>query len=206
MAGEENLANQLAPWKTTNAFIDACSGKAMLKLGGEGDPTGRGLGFSFIKTSMKGGFLNVLHEQGAHATSADAMERERKANGGHSYNVKKQEAAYMDVISDIWNKQKETLQDPTTYDDADVQPQEDEDDRLFAQSQPTGTPRFDEGMSQLSRPSGMSARGGRKKIKISRCVVDASGKEVWKEEIVEDPGVISQYIKRRRETEESGIE
>ncbi|EOO03232.1 putative transcription initiation factor tfiid subunit 1 protein [Phaeoacremonium minimum UCRPA7] len=202
----DNLANQLAPWKTTKAFIDATSGKAMLKLRGEGDPTGKGLGFSFIKTSMKGGFLNVLHELGSHATSADAMERERKANNGHSYNVKKQEAAYQEVINDIWGKQKETLEDATTYDDADVQPQEDEDERLYPQTQPAATPRFDESMSVFSRPSATSTRHGKRKLRIQRKQYRADGTEEWIDEIVEDPGVIAQYIKSRRQLDEETLD
>lgn len=201
----ENLANQLAPWRTTKAFIDATTGKAMLKLRGEGDPTGHGLGFSFIKTSMKGGFLNVIHEQGPQATSADALERERKANNGHAYSVKKQNEEYHNVINEIWNKQKESLQNGETYDDADVQPQEDEDERLYAQSNVAATPRFDEGVSQISR-SAVSARAGKRKLRIVRRVKDENGTEVDVEEILEDPGIISQYIKSSRERAEADLE
>lgn len=207
----DNLAVHLAPWKTTKAFLDATTGKAMLKLRGEGDPTGRGLGFSFIKTSMKGGFLNVYHEQGPQSTSADALEREKKANGGHSYNVKKQNDAYAEVISDIWNKQKDTLSDARKHDDADVAPQDDEDERLYANatnSQPHGivaTPRFDEGVSQISR-SAISARAARKKLKIVRLIRDPDGIEREVEEIIEDPGVIKQYTAARQAKQEEEIE
>lgn len=207
----ENLSLQLAPWKTTKAFLDATTGKAMLKLRGEGDPTGRGLGFSFIKTSMKGGFLNVYHEQGPQSTSADALEREKKANGGHSYNVKKQNDAYAEVIADIWGKQKETLSDARIHDDADVAPQEDEDERLYANaanSQPHGiaaTPRFDEGASQISR-SAVSARTAKKKLKIFRMIRSPDGTENEIEEIIEDPGVIKQYMQARQAKQEEEIE
>lgn len=207
----ENLSLQLAPWKTTKAFLDATTGKAMLKLRGEGDPTGRGLGFSFIKTSMKGGFLNVYHEQGPQSTSADALEREKKANGGHSYNVKKQNDAYAEVIADIWGKQKETLSDARIHDDADVAPQEDEDERLYANaanSQPHGiaaTPRFDEGVSQISR-SAVSARAAKKKLKIFRMIRSPDGTENEVEEIIDDPGVIKQYMQARQAKQEEEIE
>lgn len=205
-AGEgESLAVHLTPWNTSKAFIDATTGKAMLKLRGEGDPTGRGLGFSFIRTSMKGGFLNVYHEQGPQSTSADALERERKANGGHSYNVKKQNDAYAEVIADIWGKQKETLSEAAVHDDADVQPQEDEDDRLYAQPQVAATPRFDEGVSQVSR-SAISARNAKRKLRIVRTVKAPDGTEKEQEEIIEDPGVIAQYTRARRELEEADID
>lgn len=205
-AGEgESLAVHLTPWNTSKAFIDATTGKAMLKLRGEGDPTGRGLGFSFIRTSMKGGFLNVYHEQGPQSTSADALERERKANGGHSYNVKKQNDAYAEVIADIWGKQKETLSEAAVHDDADVQPQDDEDDRFNAQPQVAATPRFDEGVSQVSR-SAISARNAKRKLRIVRTVKLPDGTEKEQEEVIEDAGVIAQYTRARRELEEADID
>ncbi|KAF3764342.1 hypothetical protein M406DRAFT_91625 [Cryphonectria parasitica EP155] len=213
----ENIAVQLSPWKTTKAFLDATSGKAMLKLRGEGDPTGRGLGFSFIKTSMKGGFLNVYHEQGPQSTSADALEREKKANGGHSYNVKKQNDAYAEVIADIWNKQQRTLSDTQIHDDADVAPQEDEDERLYAnaangsfQAHVNGvgaTPRFDEGVSQISRSATSAARAAmRRRLKIVRTIREPDGTEKDVEEIIEDPGIIKEYTARRNAIQEAEVD
>lgn len=52
-----DIEQQLAPWITTKNFISASSSKAMLKLFGEGDPTGRGEAFSFLRVSMKDIFL-----------------------------------------------------------------------------------------------------------------------------------------------------
>ncbi|PSR83415.1 hypothetical protein BD289DRAFT_461343 [Coniella lustricola] len=215
-AAGENIAVQLSPWKTTKAFLDATSGKAMLKLRGEGDPTGRGLGFSFIKTSMKGGFLNVYHEQGPQSTSADALEREKKANGGHSYNVKKQNDAYAEVIADIWNKQKATLSDQQIHDDNDVAPQDDEDERLYAntinasfQSYSNGvaaTPRFDEGVSQISRSATSAARAARRKLRIVRTHRNPDGTERDVEEIIDDPGIIKEYTARRNAIQEAEVD
>src|SRR5690348_7739039 len=54
-----SVEEQLAPWITTRNFIHATQGKAMLKLHGEGDPTGRGEAFSFIRVSMKEIFLRA---------------------------------------------------------------------------------------------------------------------------------------------------
>lgn len=53
------VEQQLAPWFSTRNFINATQGKAMLKLYGAGDPTGRGEGFSFIRVSMKDIFLRA---------------------------------------------------------------------------------------------------------------------------------------------------
>lgn len=52
-----DVEQQLAPWSTTKNFLHANSNKAMLQLHGEGDPSGRGEAFSFIRVSMKEIFL-----------------------------------------------------------------------------------------------------------------------------------------------------
>lgn len=58
---ESNLSieQQLAPWITSKNFLQAAQNKAMLKLHGEGDPTGRGEAFSFIRVSMKEIFVRA---------------------------------------------------------------------------------------------------------------------------------------------------
>lgn len=209
---DDNIALQLSPWKMTKAFLDATTDKAMLKLRGEGDPTGCGLGFSFITTSMKGGFLNVYHEQGPQSTSADALEREKKANGGHSYNVKKQNDAYAQVISEIWNKQKQSLSSTQIHEDADVAPQGDEDDRFDGpgNSLPTpgaaATPRQDESFSQISRSATSAVRNARKSLRIIRTITGEDGVAKEVEEIIEDPGVIREYVTRRNAIQEAEIE
>ncbi|OTA68594.1 hypothetical protein K449DRAFT_323347 [Hypoxylon sp. EC38] len=196
---EEPLVAKMAPWELTKNFIDASAGKAMVALHGEGDPTGHGLGFSFIKTSMKGGYINAV--QGPLATSADAIERERKANGGHSYNVKKQQDMYNAAIRQIWERQKATLSDPTTHDDADVLDTSNEDDR-FNSRQVDATPApLDDGRSQFSRLSGAS-RSGRKKLKITRKKRNEAGEVTTETVILDDPVVIRNYLRQRREIEE----
>ena len=59
--GETKLSieQQLAPWITTKNFLFATQAKAMLRLHGEGDPTGRGEAFSFIRISMKDIFVKA---------------------------------------------------------------------------------------------------------------------------------------------------
>ncbi|KAF4592160.1 putative transcription initiation factor TFIID [Ophiocordyceps camponoti-floridani] len=192
---EETLADKMAPWKTTKAFIDACAQKAMLQLHGEGDPTGHGLGFSFIRTSMKGGYIEAV--QGPLATSADAMEREKRANGGHAYNVKRQQAMYEEGIREIWEKQRTTLSDRQEHDDRDVAMTEDEDDR-FNVTTPAAA--FDEGVSQISGLTS-SSRHPKRAIRITREVQTVDGSTQTRTEVVHDPVVISQYMKRRTEAD-----
>ena len=57
--GNLSIEQQLAPWITTKNFLFATQAKAMLKLHGEGDPTGRGEAFSFIRVSMKDIFVKA---------------------------------------------------------------------------------------------------------------------------------------------------
>jgi transcription initiation factor TFIID subunit 1 len=196
------LANKMAPWRLTKAFIDASHGKAMIAVHGPGDPTGKGLGVSYLRTSMKGGFLEQLH--GPLATSADAIERQRKANGGHMYNVKNQDTLYTESLRDIWTRQKQSLEDTQEHDDDDIVAQEDEDDRFNVQSQATQPATVPDGFSQVSQ-SQASASNWRK-LKIIREVRGENGEIQTVTEIVHDPVVIAQYHKRRRQMEFENIE
>jgi transcription initiation factor TFIID subunit 1, fungi type len=54
-----SVKQQLAPWITTKNFLFATQAKAMLRLHGDGDPTGRGEAFSFIRISMKDIFVKA---------------------------------------------------------------------------------------------------------------------------------------------------
>ncbi|KAH6853919.1 TAF1-like protein [Chaetomium sp. MPI-CAGE-AT-0009] len=196
------LANKMAPWRLTKAFIDASHGKAMIAVHGPGDPTGKGLGVSYLRTSMKGGFLEQLH--GPLATSADAIERQRKANGGHMYNVKNQDSLYTESLRDIWTRQKQSLEDTQEHDDDDVLAQEDEDERFNVQNQAAQATAVADGVSQVSQ-SQASALNWRK-LKIIREVKDDQGEIQTVTEIVHDPVVIAQYSKRRRQMEFENID
>lgn len=193
----ENLEQQLAPWKTTKNFLDASAGKAMLKLHGDGDPSGAGLAFNFIKTSMKGGYLETL--QGPQATSADAIARERKANGGHKYNVDKQSEAYNAAIHDIWERQKKSLSETAVHEyDIEGHPEDSamEDSFGIAPTPTAATPAlFDDTASQMSRFSKASNQG--RTMRITRHVKNKHGQISQEVEIVKDHRVWREYLKRR---------
>jgi transcription initiation factor TFIID subunit 1 len=192
----ENADVKLAPWNTTKNFLNACSGKAMLELHGDGDPTGQGLGFSFIKVSMKGGFRDVGE------SAADRLDNKKmKELGGHSYNVQRQQVMYENAIKRIWNKQKESLS-------ATNPPSEVEDDVDSAvprnahqrQRSEVGTPLLrgdDETMSQMSRNSNADNRG--KKLKITRVIRNKFDEPEEVTEFVTDPAVIQLYLKHKRQ-------
>jgi hypothetical protein len=193
----ENMDVKLAPWNTTKNFLNACAGKAMLELHGEGDPTGQGLGFSFIKVSMKGGFRDV-GESIADRVDAKKM----KELGGHSYNVQRQQMMYENAIKRIWNKQKESLS-------AANPPSEIEDDvdstaagrNAARQRSEVGTPALmradDDTMSQYSRNSGADSRG--KKLRITRTIRNKHDEYEEVVETITDPEVIKLYLKRKKQ-------
>ncbi|KXS96203.1 hypothetical protein AC578_2829 [Pseudocercospora eumusae] len=194
-----NIELQLAPWRATKNFLNACQGKAMLTLHGDGDPTGHGLGFSFVKTSMKGGF------QAQGESASDKMDaKKRKDNGGHSYNVAKQQKQYDESIRRIWEQQKKSLSNDREHSDDDM---DDEPDRSAEYQSYAHTPRSsmstpaafarhdDDSVSQFS---GQSAGRPVKKLVITRKGgVNARGEPL--EDFVEEvtnPAVIREYKKR----------
>ncbi|KAF9364515.1 hypothetical protein BGX34_001286 [Mortierella sp. NVP85] len=108
-ANEDNEANmdieeQLAPWITTRNFINATQGKAMLKLWGAGDPTGRGEGFSFVRISMKDIFLRQGESLEERLAQIELLPKST-----HRYNVAEQQQVYREEITRIWNAQRIAL-------------------------------------------------------------------------------------------------
>ncbi|KAK4988069.1 hypothetical protein LTR50_004185 [Elasticomyces elasticus] len=200
LAEGANIELQLAPWYTTKNFLNACQGKAMLKLHGEGDPTGRGEGFSFVKTSMKGGFRAVGESV---QDKMDAL----KQNGGHSYNVARQQRNYEDSIKRVWEKQKQSLSSNTEYSDYEGDEDEVEEPEVAAARRVTprssfGTPvafgrRDDETGSQFSRSSMPGSKNTT--LVITRKENNEYGEMETRHIIIKDPRVISLYKRRKAE-------
>jgi len=194
----QTLDQQLAPWQTSKNFLNACQGKAMLMLHGEGDPSGRGEAFSFIRTSMKGGFKEIGE------SIEDRLDAKRlKELGGHSYNVARQQKAYTDSIRRIWEAQTLSLSSGVQH-ETDV----DMDDAIDGAATPAfnggrtsnvsfGRPRRDDETASVFSRTSVSSQSG-KVLKITRRVRDKYGKEETQQEIIRDPKVIREYTKRRK--------
>ena len=202
---DQGIEELLAPWCTSRNFLHATQGKAMLQLHGEGDPTGRGEAFSFIKTSMKGGF-KALGESVEDKLDAKKL----KDLGGHSYNVAKQQKAYEDSIRRIWEAQKRSLSSTVEYDDVDPEDDLNGADESFGygetpRSKPQAPAAFrrrdDESSSQFSKVSTDSQTD--KILRITREVKGKYGEIEKVEEIIRDPRVIRQYIKARHAKEDA---
>ncbi|KAI9756377.1 MAG: Autophagy protein 22 [Chaenotheca gracillima] len=201
----QSMEQQLAPWQTTKNFLHAVQGKAMLQLHGEGDPSGRGEAFSFIRTSMKGGFKAV-----GESVEEKLDAKKLKELGGHSYNVAKQQRAYNDSIRRIWEAQRTSLSSTVDHSELDGEDDVGEGpEDLFEEGR---TPRSeavtpaafgaradDDIASQFSKFSSSSQRG--RVLRISRNVKNSRGQVEAVQEIIRDPRVIRQYIKRRHALE-----
>ena len=102
-----SIEQQLAPWITTKNFVNATQSKAMLKLYGEGDPSGRGEAFSFIRVSMKDIFLRAGEDP-----EKVKAEIENRPKHAHRYNVAEQQKVYREEIARIWKAQFKALSNP----------------------------------------------------------------------------------------------
>lgn len=197
----DSIEKQLAPWNITRNFIHATQGKAMLQLHGEGDPSGSGHAFSFLRTSMKGGFK---------AAGESVNEKLDKSKfGGHSYNVAMQQKAYDDEISRIWYSQAKTLSNTNIedlgWDEAESRREEGHDSTHF-ETVSTPLPNLaddDDGTSMFSHNS--SRENQNKILKITRFVRDENGTVQRKVETLTEPNLIRAYVKRRQEIEDSLI-
>jgi hypothetical protein len=190
----QQLELLLAPWNTTKNFLNACTGKAMLEIHGQGDPTARNEGFSFIKVSMKGGFRDVGE------STADKMDaKKQKENGGHSYNVHRQQESYENAIHRTWAQQKASLSLKTLP--SDDEPDVDAPRPTAARGRseaatPSALCREDETMSQFSRNSEKDQKG--KKLRIIRTIRNKFDEHEEQVVTITDPEVIKMYIRRKR--------
>lgn len=191
---EENVEKMLAPWRTTKNFIQACQGKAMLKVHGEGDPTGRGEAFSMLKTNMKGGYT----PRGESA--AEKMQtKEKQQQSGHKYNVATQQLKYDRDIAETWNRQKASLSNDIEGSDTEM-----EDDEPESAIGRAGTPRtsfgtpatFDDSASQFSKHS---VDRNEEVMVIKRKHRDAYGNWVETPVRIDNPKVIKLYRKKAKE-------
>lgn len=204
----QSIEQQLAPWYTSRNFLNAAQGKAMLQLHGEGDPSGRGEAFSFIKTSMKGGF-KAMGESVEDKLDAKKL----KELGGHSYNVARQQKSYEDSIRRIWEAQKKSLsskmeQSDTELEDEHFEAAEDSFGDTKTPQSEVHTPSIirrsdDETASQFSNTS-INSQAGRI-LRITRQVRDKYGALNREEDIIRDPRVIHHYLKVRRAKEAERI-
>ncbi|KAG9314188.1 TAF1 transcription initiation factor TFIID subunit TAF1 [Chiua virens] len=213
--GETKLSieQQLAPWITTKNFLFATQAKAMLRLHGDGDPSGRGEAFSFIRISMKDIFVKAGEDY-----EQKLAEAENRPKSAHRYNVAEQQQIYKSEIERIWKAQFDSLSrkdEPqlTPEDEAPLPPPPDTKKLVQRQSSMRMETPFSPAMSPgPARPASPAySRGSslerdretsmgpdsRKVLRIKRLVDDE-----WQTEIIRDPAVIRAYMRARQLIEE----
>ncbi|TPX39230.1 hypothetical protein SeMB42_g04418 [Synchytrium endobioticum] len=218
-----DLQIRVAPWNLTKTFRLAAQGKARVKLHGAGDPTGRGEGFSFVRTSAKEVFLRP-------GESLDQVQGRgvSKARPNAKYSVATENKMYNDFIKHVWETQTQSLssvQEPELDDyhmqmdynkatkSARKQWQAEEADRRRQMGGGTSSSgRYSGAASPAASwnlgnngpmsPAAGSLDDGRsvargKTLFIKRRVRDSYGQPTWKAEIVQDPQVIATYMRYR---------
>ncbi|KAJ6621101.1 TAF1 transcription initiation factor TFIID subunit TAF1 [Mycena sp. CBHHK59/15] len=205
-----SVEQQLAPWITTKNFLFATQAKAMLRLHGEGDPTGRGEAFSFIRISMKDIFVKAgeNYEQ-------KIAEAENRPKSAHRYNVAEQQVIYKSEIERIWKAQFDSL---SRKDEPQLTEEEKEEDAPKARQSsvrqetvppempPTAgpsssvpvSPAFSRGSSlERERDMSMGPDGSSRVLRIKRLILGE-----WQTEIIRDSAVIRAYVRGRQAIEE----
>lgn len=185
-----DIEQQLAPWITSKNFLMATQGKAMLRLHGEGDPTGRGEGFSFVRVSMK----DVFYKAGEDIEARMAQQAEEERRSGHKYNVARQQQIYREEIQRIWDAQRTSLANPVppelTPEEANPlptpEPEDEEEDEEDAQQHA-------EDVKPVAGLGGVGEDINQGKVLRIRRLVDGH----WTTEIVRDRKVIQSYISSR---------
>lgn len=186
---EEDMAHKLSPWNTTKNFIQATQGKAMLQIHGEGDPSRKGEAISFLRTSMKGGFLkNVENSSGGTPTPQPQLGGAPVSNGQtvtHSYNVAQQQKLYDDEISKVWYKQRANLSKPSSK----AVPHQRTDKEMRDVSY----------MKKSDKIVNNEVNEKPRYLKITRLVKNEYGIKERKVVVITDPKVVELYVKRKQE-------
>ncbi|ORZ03870.1 hypothetical protein BCR43DRAFT_451500 [Syncephalastrum racemosum] len=212
------VEQQLAPWFATRNFINATQGKAMLKLYGAGDPTGRGEGFSFIRVSMKDIFLRA-----GESAEEKLAQIEARPKSAHRYNVAEQQQIYREEIARIWKAQFDALSSKTEPELSDHEGEGEDGDDLSRDVDHADSPstiaspapysrRYDRAMSvdddEVSVTGSLSSRTSyhvnnpNKYLVIRRLIRQKNGEKTWQQDVVRDPVVIKSYLRQRQMIEE----
>ncbi|KAL0578462.1 hypothetical protein V5O48_003511 [Marasmius crinis-equi] len=182
-----SVEQQLAPWITTKNFLYATQAKAMLKLHGDGDPSGRGEAFSFIRISMKDIFVKAGEDP-----EQKMAEAENRPKSAHRYNVAEQQQIYRSEIERIWKAQYDSL---TKKEEPELTAEDEQRYELkTAQLQQQQQQAANEA---AARDGSVDPEAGKKVLRIKRLV---DGK--WETEIIRDPAVIRAYVRNRQAIEE----
>lgn len=185
---EEDMAHKLAPWNITKNFIQATQGKAMLQIHGEGDPSRKGEAISFLRTSMKGGFLKNVESSGGGTPTPQPLAGTPNGSAppvAHSYNVAQQQKLYDDEISKVWYKQRTSLSKPATRSTPPERTDKEMRDVTY--------------MKRADKQVNEEVDEKPRFLRITRLVKNEYGIKERKVVVIRDPKVVELYVKRKQE-------
>ncbi|CAO1633899.1 unnamed protein product [Parajaminaea phylloscopi] len=188
-----DIEQLLAPWTTSKNFLLATQGKAMLRLHGDGDPTGRGEAFSFVRVSMK----DVFYKADEDEETRLALQAEEEKRSGHKYNVARQQQIYREEIDRIWLAQKQALSKTTppelTHEEANPPPTPEPEDAEEDDIEDDEDARAAEEDVKPAAIGGVNSQIDQGKVLRIRRQINGR----WQTEIVRDRKVIQSYISSR---------
>lgn len=180
---DESVDEGLTPWSSSRSFIISNQTKAMLQLNGEGDPSGIGLGFSFLRATQKHGFKPL------HPPPREQVPKNTTA----SY----QQKLYENEISRIWYAQRSSL----TVDNREGHTL----DNIYKQYRAVDHKEFMKHRFEKEKQEKVKQEGlqlaRRSVLKITRLVRDENDIVQRRTEFVTDPRLIKAYIKRKKQIE-----
>lgn len=180
---DETVDEGLTPWSASRSFIISNQTKAMLQLNGEGDPTGIGLGFSFLRATQKHGFKPLI------APPKDSVPKNTTA----SY----QQKLYENEISRIWYGQRSSL----TVDNTEGHSLDD----VYKEYKPIDHMKYTKAKLDKEKEDRLKNEGpkaaSKNVLKITRLVRDENNIVQRKVEYLHDPWLIKAYIKRKKQIE-----
>lgn len=182
------LEENLLPWNTTKNFINATQMRAMVQIHGVGDPTGCGEGFSFLKTSMKGGFIksnaNLNANKHKNLNGKDKLDNGKNNKGTtHTYNVVEQQKAYDAEIIKTWYRHAKSLSITNPFEEMD-----------------------DPDMGNVTNLHGFKHRDDDKVLRVTRKKRDENGIIQRETIIIRDPRVIKGYLRGKERRKEAKID
>ncbi|RLV92560.1 Transcription initiation factor TFIID subunit 1 [Spathaspora sp. JA1] len=169
---EIDIDEELAPWNLSKNFIIANQTKSMLQLNGEGDPTGIGLGYSFLRSTQKNGFRPLFPPPPENVPKSNTAAYQQKL--------------YEQEIKRIWYSQRGSLVDHGPGFNLNM---------IYDEYTPVNHEQFVNTKLESEQDQGAILR-------ITRRIRDENGILQRRVETLTDPRLIKAYIKRKKQIED----
>lgn len=180
---EEGIDEQLSCWSLTRNFVLANQTKSMLQLNGEGDPTGIGIGYSFLKTSQKSSFTPYFPPP--------------KENVPKSNQAAYQQRLYEVEVNRIWLVQRKSL----TIDSANPTQNL---EQVYAQYKPLNHQKYLRKKYEEIYDNQKNNKDT-EILRINRRFRDKNGIVQRRVEVIKDPRIIKEYLRRKKQIEDDLI-